>query len=212
MFKVHDLFTEIHPQIRPLFESCEYAWEPLLKLKSYFKELPLGQIDGYLEDGVHLVNPESIFIGKGTRVESGAYIVGPCFIGENCEIRHTAYLRGYVLTGNKVVIGHATEAKHAIFLDGAQAGHFAYVGDSILGHKVNLGAGTKCANLRFDHGNIFLDGQDTGLRKLGALMGDFSQTGCNAVSNPGTVFQKHAVVGPCRSVQGVIKSLEKTTV
>jgi len=144
----------------PLFDEKAPVWEVLKKIGDFLLSGPLGKIEGVVEQGVFLVNPEEISIGKGTIVEPGAYIKGPCIIGDHCEIRQGAYIRGNVITGNGCIIGHATEVKNALFLDGAKAGHFAYVGDSILGNRVNLGAGTKCANLRFDGKNVpIFDGE-----------------------------------------------------
>jgi UDP-N-acetylglucosamine diphosphorylase / glucose-1-phosphate thymidylyltransferase / UDP-N-acetylgalactosamine diphosphorylase / glucosamine-1-phosphate N-acetyltransferase / galactosamine-1-phosphate N-acetyltransferase len=191
-----------------LFNKNEPVWLTLKLIESYLKSLPLGEIHGTLENGVHLVNPEWITIGRGTVVESGAYIKGPCIIGENCEIRNGAYIRGNLIVGDRCVIGHATEVKNSIFLNGAHAGHFAYVGDSILGNKVNLGAGTRLANLRFDDQmiKVYSNGEsiETGLRKLGAILGDFSLTGCNSVTNPGTFMGKHSRLAPCSTARGII--------
>ena len=149
--------------------------------------------------GVVLVG-DNIRLGKGVLIESGAFIKGPLTVGDHSEIRHGAYLRGYCLIGARCVVGHTTEVKHSIFLDDAKAGHFAYVGDSILGNQVNLGAGTKLANFRFMPGNVRIkttDGHlDSGLRKLGALLGDGVQTGCNSVTSPGTLMAKKAMVMP----------------
>ncbi|MDO5673674.1 MAG: hypothetical protein Q4G66_01965 [bacterium] len=143
---------------------------------------------------------EGIRIGKGVLVEPGALIKGPALIGDLSEIRQTAYLRGYCVIGRRAVVGHATEVKHSVFLDDAKAGHFAYLGDSILGHDVNLGAGTKCANLRFLPGNVMVDTAngrvDSGLRKFGAILGDRVQTGCNSVTNPGTVMGPNCLLMP----------------
>lgn len=191
-----------------LFANSEPVWMALSKIQAFLHTHPLGEILGRVEQGAFLVNPETISIGKGTVVEPGAYIKGPCIIGDNCQVRHGAYIRGSLITGNDCVIGHATEVKNAIFLDGAKAGHFAYVGDSILGNRVNLGAGTKCANLRFDGATVSIrDGEkrvDSGLRKCGAIFGDDSQTGCNAVTNPGTLMRKQSVLGPLVSGGGVV--------
>ena len=141
-----------------------------------------------------------ISLGKGVLVECGAMIKSPAVIGDCCEVRQGAYLRGYVLTGKRCILGHATEVKHSIFLNDAKAGHFAYLGDSILGNNTNLGAGTKFANLRFLPGNLtlFYNGKriDTGRRKFGAILGDNAQTGCNSVTNPGTIFGKGAILMP----------------
>jgi NDP-sugar pyrophosphorylase family protein len=197
-----------------LFVEGEPVWSALKNIREYLLSRPLGSLLGTVSEGAYLVNPESIFIGKGTVVEPGAYIKGPCIIGENCQIRHGAYIRGDLIAGNRCVIGHATEVKNSIFFDGAQAGHFAYVGDSILGNHVNLGAGTKCANLRFDnhHIPVIWKGRriDSGLRKFGAIFGDRAQTGCNAVTNPGTLMGKESCLGPCATFHGFIP--EKTIV
>lgn len=143
-------------------------------------------------------------IGKGVLVESGAFIKGPAIIGDQSEIRQGAYLRGHCLVGDRCVVGHVTEVKHAIFLDDAKAGHFAYLGDSILGNEVNLGAGTKLANLRFSAGDVLVKTPagpiSSGLRKFGAILGDKTQTGCNAVTNPGTVLGKKSIVLPNTTV------------
>jgi NDP-sugar pyrophosphorylase family protein len=196
-----DLVSFEHKEI---FSGTTHVWQALTHLKEYLKGLPLGKIEGTVSSGAFLVNPSLIYIGHGTVVEPGAYIQGPCYIGKDCQIRHGAYIRGEVLTGNKCVIGHTTEVKTAIFLEGAHAAHFAYVGDSILGAKVNLGAGVKCANFRLDHKNINVryQGQKymTGMRKLGAIIGDGSQIGCNSVTNPGSLLSKGALYAPCTNI------------
>ena len=141
-----------------------------------------------------------IAIGRGVLVESGALIKAPAVIGDHTEIRQGAYLRGYCLTGRRCVVGHTTEVKHSIFLDDAKAGHFAYLGDSILGNNANLGAGTKMANLRFTGGEVPIRTPDgtvaSGLRKLGAIVGDRAQTGCNSVTNPGTLLGRKSMLLP----------------
>lgn len=141
-----------------------------------------------------------ILLGKGVLIESGAMIKEPAIFGDCTEVRQGAYVRGYCLTGSRCVVGHATEVKHSIFLNDAKAGHFAYLGDSILGGAANLGAGTKFANLRFLPGNVQIrtaDGAvDSGLRKLGAILGDRVQTGCNSVTNPGTLIGPDSLLLP----------------
>ena len=149
--------------------------------------------------GVVLVG-QRIRIGKGVLVESGALIKAPAIIGDQTEVRQGAYLRGNCLIGKRCVVGHTTEVKHSIFLNDAKAGHFAYLGDSILGENANLGAGTKFANLRFLPGNVAVktpDGPiDSGLRKFGAILGDRAQTGCNSVTNPGTLLGPESILMP----------------
>lgn len=175
-----------------LFADREYVWEALTQLEEYLKKIPLGVIKASIPSSCFLVNPESISIGKGTIVEPGAFIQGPCVIGENCSIRHGAYLRGQVVVGDRCVIGHATEVKHSILLNDVHAAHFNYVGDSILGNGVHLGGGFICSNLRFDENEVTLSVKgervQCGMKKLGLIAGDGGHFGCNGVSNPGTVI------------------------
>jgi len=209
-FPPHYFFDLSSYQHAALFEKCIHVWDSLKNIENYLSALSLGSIAVDIPQGAFLVNPHLITISKGTVVEPGAYIKGPCYIGENCTIRHGAYIRGNFIAGKDCVIGHDTEIKQAIFLDGAQAPHFAYVGDSILGNRVNLGAGTKCANLKLDHRPITVEAEthriDTHLRKFGAIFGDETQIGCNVVTHPGTLFGKQVFCYPCLSVGGFIPS------
>jgi len=147
-----------------------------------------------------IITGSRIKIGRGVLIESGALIKEPAIIGDQTEVRQAAYLRGYCLVGKRCVVGHTTEVKHSIFLNDAKAGHFAYLGDSILGGNANLGAGTKFANLRFLPGNIRVKTDagsiDSGLRKFGAILGDGAQTGCNSVTNPGTLIGPEGILMP----------------
>jgi NDP-sugar pyrophosphorylase family protein len=147
--------------------------------------------------GAYLAN-DKIIIGPGSVVEPGVFIRGPVIIGNHTEIRQGAYIRGDCIVGNGCVVGHTTEMKGSILLDGAKAAHFAYVGDSILGNNVNLGAGTKLANLKMIPGSISVTvdkkRHDTGRRKLGAILGDRTETGCNSVTSPGTLMGPGSVV------------------
>lgn len=147
---------------------------------------------------------DSVYLGPGVVVEPGALIKGPSIIGARTEIRQGAYIRGKCLTGSACVVGHTTEMKSSIMLNGAKAGHFAYIGDSILGASSNLGAGTKLANLKLSGSTVVVSvrGQsiDTGLRKLGAILGDGVEIGCNAVTNPGTILGTGSQVWPLASV------------
>jgi NDP-sugar pyrophosphorylase family protein len=192
-----------------LFERCTYAWQALAKIEGFLKDF---QSDKKFKapKGVYVENEDLIFIGKGTIIEPGAFLRGPCVIGDDCSIRHGAYIRGNFIAGNNCVIGHGTEVKNSIFLNGAHAAHFAYVGDSILGNNVNLGAGTVCANLKFDNSPIIISVEGskvvTGLKKLGAIIGDDSQTGCNSVTNPGTLLGKHVFCYPSINLGGFIPS------
>ena len=205
----HDHFFDLTSyKHASLFNGSAKVWDPLSKIHSYLLKQGSGQILAEIPAGAFLINPETIFIGQGTIVEPGAYIKGPCWIGENCVIRHGAYIRGDFICGNDCVIGHDTEIKNTIFLNHVHAAHFAYLGDSILGNHVNLGAGTKCANLKLNNSPvvIHLNGErlQTGLRKFGAIIGDGAQLGCNCVTNPGTLISKNVFCYPLVNVDGYI--------
>ncbi len=148
---------------------------------------------------------DQIYIGKNSVIEPAALVRGPAIIGDGTEVRHGAYIRGEVLVGDDCVVGHTTEIKSSVMLGGSKAGHFAYIGDSILG-KVNLGAGTKLANLKMIDSivTITVEGKSyqTGLRKFGAIFGDGVETGCNSVSTPGTLLGKNALLYPNGTARG----------
>ena len=152
-----------------------------------------------------------VYIEKGAIVEPGAFIKGPAYIGAGSEVRHGAYIRGNVFIGANCVVGHTTEVKGSCFLDGAKAGHFAYVGDSLLGQQTNLGAGTKIANLKLNKSIVrFIDPEtgkasDSGLKKFGAILGDYAQTGCNSVLSPGSLLLPKTGVMPCHHFHGTLK-------
>jgi UDP-N-acetylglucosamine diphosphorylase / glucose-1-phosphate thymidylyltransferase / UDP-N-acetylgalactosamine diphosphorylase / glucosamine-1-phosphate N-acetyltransferase / galactosamine-1-phosphate N-acetyltransferase len=191
-----------------LWEEGGSIFSPLLLLESYFSKHSLGKIEGLVSPSVHLENPDLISIGTGTTVEAGAYIQGPCVIGENCRIRSAAYIRENVLIADHCVVGHGTEIKHSILLSHAHAAHFSYVGNSILGSHVNLGAGVKCANFRLDGKEVvfFCGGKKiaTGTNKMGAIIGDRTQIGCNTVLGPATFVGRDSLCYPLLSLRGII--------
>ncbi len=193
MLAPSDFFDLDDYQHKALFRDSrvEYVWDALKLLADYLDQLIVPDIQGVVMDGA-VLQGDKIYIGPGAVVEPGAMIKSPAYIGARSEVRQGAYLRGNVLVGSHCVVGHTTEVKNAIFLDGAHAAHFAYVADSIVGNRVNLGAGTKLANLKLDHANVVVRAEgrsyDTGLRKFGAILGDGVQIGCNAVLNPGTLI------------------------
>ena len=174
---------------------------------------------GKVLEGASLIMAGAVFqghriaIGEGVLVEGGATIKSPTIIGRRTEVRQGAYLRGYCLIGDRCVVGHTTEVKHSVFIDDAKAGHFAYLGDSIIGNNANLGAGTKCANLRFIPGNVQVgyEGKlfDTGMRKFGAILGDRAQTGCNSVTSPGTIIAKGSFLMPNTTAASGFHSVRK---
>ena len=188
------------------FERLENIWDVLKRIqKGFVPGRVKPGIYGTVEEGA-FIRGNDIYIGKGTIIEAGAMVCGPAIIGENVEIRHGAFVRGHVIIGNGAVVGHASEVVRSVFMPGAKAPHFNYVGDSILGTHVNLGAGTKLSNLKNDGSNVKTRiGEnlvDTGVRKFGAILGDNCQLGCNSVTNPGTIMEPNCRVYPCASIQG----------
>jgi NDP-sugar pyrophosphorylase family protein len=206
MFKPGDLFDLQETEHAALFEGCEAAWEALPRIAEYLqahlRPALRNRCDGQAYIG------ERVFIGPGSVVEDGAMIKGPAIIGRNCQIRHNAYLRENVLVGDDCVVGNACELKNCLLLNRAVVPHFNYVGDSILGCGAHLGAGVKVSNVRLLPGNVTveLDGRvfDTGLQKFGALLGDGTDVGCNAVLNPGTVIGRGSIIYPNVNWRGVL--------
>lgn len=206
---IHDLLTNGKPLSEPLLLH-ESEWGPASDCRIEYDNVTGGGLtifrDGIQLKGASLVMAGAVIlgsrinIGKGVLVESGAWIKEPAIIGDFSEVRQGAYLRGYCLVGRRCVVGHTTEVKHSILLNDAKAGHFAYIGDSILGGDVNLGAGTKMANLKFIKGEVQVRSPEgtvgTGLRKFGAVLGDRVQTGCNSVTSPGTLIGPDSFLMP----------------
>jgi len=202
------LFDLFNPATAAFFADCDHAWQAIPQIKRHVARLTAGgrRIDGTVMAGAWL-SDAAIVIEAGAIVEPGAYIIGPAYIGEGAVVRHGAYVRENVILLAGSTLGHASEAKNALFMPGAAAPHFAYVGDSILGHHVNLGAGTKLSNLGILSAKdaatgkrptikLTIDGieYDTGLSKFGAILGDEAQTGCNAVLNPGCIVGPRTLV------------------
>ena len=206
MFKPADLFDLSQTEHAALFDDCEYAWEALQKIKDYLKTNIRPALKNRCEGMAYI--GEQVFIGAGTVVEDGAMIKGPAIIGRNCQIRHNAYLREDVIVGDNCVVGNSCELKNVFMFNHCQVPHFNYVGDSILGHKTHLGAGVKVSNIKLDRTNVTveMDGKpfDTGLRKFGALLGDGSEIGCNAVLNPGSILGRGAIIYPNVNWRGIL--------
>ena len=206
MFKPTDLFDLGQTEHAAIFDGCDHGWDALRKIEAYLaanlKPDLRNQCDGRAYIG------EKVFIGEGTVVEDGAMIKGPAIIGRNCQIRHNAYIRENVLIGDGCVVGNSSEVKNALLFNGAQAPHFNYIGDSILGHKAHLGAGVKISNVKLTPGHVTveMDGRpfDTGLRKFGALLGDGAEAGCNAVLNPGSIIGRGAIIYPNVFWRGIL--------
>ncbi len=203
-----DFFDLRDPFAAALFEDCAFVWQAVAGIGRHVRRLTGGQqtILGEVAAGAYL-SDRPIYIAEGARVEPGVYIHGPAYIGAGAVVRHGAYVREDVILCPGSILGHASEAKNSIFLPDAHAPHFNYVGDSILGQRTNLGAGAKISNLTLvsekEPGSglrptikLWIEGQlyDTGLAKLGAVLGDDVQTGCNAVLNPGCLVGKRSLI------------------
>ena len=206
MFAPADFLNLEHTAHPKLFESQNYVWDALKQIASYlqFRLKPgvLGELIGKPFISGH------VFIGRGTVVEQGAVLRGPAWIGDNCQIRSGCYVRENVVVGNNVVMGNSCEFKNCILFDEAQVPHFNYVGDSILGYHAHLGAGVILSNVKLDHGEITVMASEgsvpTGLTKFGAIVGDRTEIGCNAVINPGSVLGRNCLVYPSVNFRGVL--------
>ena len=200
-------------RFKNLVSEEETVWDILKKIPDLLQKLHTGAIDSEVPEGVFLENKESITIEEGVIFEPGALIKGPCFIAKGCKVGHGSYIRENTILLDGAVVGHCSEVKNSVFFPRAKAPHFNYVGDSLLGCDTNLGAGVKCANVRFDKKPITacLSGEKvlTGMEKFGLILGDGSQLGCNAVTAPGTLIGKGVLKRPCAYVNGFTPSREK---
>jgi len=192
-----------------LYNGVKYVWEVLERLPEL--------LDRFLVPGVHpsaKVSPgafigERVSLGEGVVVEHGASIPGPAILGDGCVVRSGAYIRGGVLAGAGSILGYCCEFKNCILHKGAEVYHFAYVGDSILGHRAHLGAGVKISNVKLSGGTVTVSAPDgcaldTGLQKFGAVLGDSAEVGCNAVLNPGSLLGPRSIVYPGASWRGCL--------
>ena len=201
-----------HSIASPLLARFEYPWEALASLADFIRErgakLPA-------KDFVRV--GEDVWIAKTATVAPSASINGPCIICDSAEIRHCAYIRGSVIVGTGAVVGNSCELKNSILFDGVQVPHFNYVGDSILGYKSHMGAGSITSNVKSDKTLVSVRCGDarveTGRKKFGAMLGDFVEVGCNSVLNPGTVVGPHTNIYPLSSVRGYVpaNSIHKST-
>ncbi|MFO7538643.1 MAG: glucose-1-phosphate thymidylyltransferase [Chloroflexota bacterium] len=208
MLQASDFFELTDDIARYLFADCDYVWQAVARIAPFVRQ-QVGsrqEILGEVMPGAYL-SDRPLYVGPGAQIEPGAYIEGPAYIGPGAVVRHGAFVRENVVMLADSLLGHASEAKNSLFLPQAHAPHFNYVGDSILGQRVNLGAGTKLSNLAMVSEKdavtgkrptikLIIDGQqyDTGLAKLGAILGDDVQTGCNAVLNPGCLVGRDTLV------------------
>lgn len=198
--KIPELFDSIPSYLQELFDGCVYPWEVLPKIGPYIKALIADGIDGFTE-----IAP-GVWVGENVQIAPTATIIAPAVIGAGTEIRPGAFLRGNVITGSNCVIGNSTELKNVVLLHKVQVPHYNYVGDSVLGNYSHMGGGAICSNLKSDGKNVVIHGEqeyETGLRKIGAILGDHADIGCGCVLNPGTVVGKNTSVYPLTSLRGV---------
>ena len=201
--KIGDLLDLSHTLAAPLFEGKRYPWEILSELKEFIRTLGASLLrEEYAE-----IAPE-VWVHKTANVAPSALIAGPTVIGAKTEVRHCAFIRGSALVGEGCVVGNSTEIKNAVIFDGVQIPHYNYVGDSILGFRSHMGAGVVASNFRSDKGNVAVhDGEtriETGLRKLGAILGDGADVGCNSVLCPGSVVGRDSIIYPLSRVRGFV--------
>ena len=202
--QIQNLYDLTQTIASPLFEGATYPWELLPKISAFIIEL-----GNRLPEDKYEKRGENVWIAKSATVFPTAYINGPCIIDEEAEIRHCAFIRGNAIVGKGAVVGNSTELKNVILFNKVQVPHYNYVGDSILGYKSHMGAGSITSNVKSDktlvvvkspYGNI-----ETGLKKMGAMLGDNVEVGCNSVLNPGTVIGRCSNVYPTSMVRGFIE-------
>ena len=203
MYTISDLYDLSHTLARDYLSQFTYPWEALSGLKAF-----IAQLGETLPESEYVQTAPQVWVHRTATVAPTAYLGAPCIIGPETEVRHCAFIRGAALVGAGCVVGNSVELKNAILFDGAQTPHYNYVGDSILGYKAHMGAGSITSNVKGDKTLIVLrNGGETlatGLKKMGAMLGDYAEIGCNSVLNPGTLIGPHTQVYPLSSVRGQI--------
>ncbi|MBR0462709.1 MAG: UDP-N-acetylglucosamine pyrophosphorylase [Erysipelotrichaceae bacterium] len=203
MYKTKDLLDLDHTIAKDYLEKFEYPWEALGGIKDTIIELGKSlSKDEYDEMS------ENVWVAKSAKVYPTAYLGAPCIIGPESEVRHCAFIRGSALVGKGCVVGNSVELKNVIIFDNVQVPHYNYVGDSILGYKSHMGAGSITSNVKSDKTLVVVKDSDeqipTGLKKFGAILGDHVEVGCNSVLNPGTVIGRNTNIYPVSRVRGVV--------
>jgi NDP-sugar pyrophosphorylase family protein len=201
--KIADLYDLSHTAAKDYLSRFTYPWEALKGISSFIIEL------GRTLSPDEYDNPsENVWVHKTAKVFPTAYLGAPCIIGAGTEVRHGAFVRGSALVGENCVVGNSVELKNVILFDNVQTPHYNYVGDSILGYKSHMGAGSITSNVKSDKTNVVIKSDDehleTGIKKIGAMLGDFVEVGCNSVLNPGTVIGRNSNIYPTSCVRGVI--------
>ena len=202
MYTISDLFDLSHTLAKDYFCQFTYPWEALPGIKEMI--IQLGQS---LDPAQYEERQPQVWVHKSAKVFPSAYLGAPCIIGANTEVRHCAFIRGSALVGEGCVVGNSVELKNVVLFDCVQVPHYNYVGDSILGYKAHMGAGSITSNVKSDKTLVVIHGQPeipTGIKKVGALVGDHVEVGCNSVLNPGTVIGKNSSIYPVSCVRGVV--------
>lgn len=201
--KIKNLYNLDETIAKDIFDGVTYPWEVLPKIEEFI--IKLGKT---LDPTEYEEKGENIWIAKSAKVAPTAYIAGPAIIGNNAEIRHCAFIRGKAIVGEGAVVGNSTELKNVILFNKVQVPHYNYVGDSILGYKSHMGAGSITSNVKSDKKLVIVNNGkeqiETGFKKFGAMLGDEVEVGCGSVLNPGTVIGKHTNIYPLSSVRGVV--------
>lgn len=202
MVTIQELYDLEHTQAKSYLSQFTYPWEALKGIKDFIVQLGSTLGDDYQE-----VSPQ-VWVHRTATVAPTAYLGAPCIIGAGTEVRHCAFIRGSTLVGENCVVGNSVELKNVILFDNVQTPHYNYVGDSILGYKSHMGAGSVTSNVKSDKTLVVVkDGREqmpTGLKKFGAMLGDYVEVGCNSVLNPGTVVGRHTNIYPTSCVRGVV--------
>ena len=210
MYTINNLFDLSHTLAKDYLSAFTYPWEALPGIKEMI--LQLGQ---NLDKAEYTEVSPQVWVHNTAKVFPSAYLGAPCIIGANTEVRHCAFIRGSALVGENCVVGNSVELKNVILFDNVQVPHYNYVGDSILGYKAHMGAGSITSNVKSDKTLVVIHSDPeipTGIKKVGALVGDFVEVGCNSVLNPGTVIGRNSSVYPVSCARGVIpaNSIYKT--
>ena len=209
MNTIQDLYDLSHTLAAEYLSGFTYPWEALKGIKDMILALGPTLGDGYREVSEH------VWVHESAKVAPTAFLGAPCIIGANTEVRHCAFIRGSALVGESCVVGNSVELKNVILFDNVQTPHYNYVGDSILGYKAHMGAGSITSNVKSDKTLVVIHGEETietNQKKVGAMLGDFVEVGCNSVLNPGTVIGRNSNVYPLSCVRGVVpaNSIYKT--
>ncbi len=201
--KITDLYDLNETIAKDYLSGFEYPWEALSGISDYIKEL--GKT---LDDEIYYRRGEDIWIARSAEIAPTAALNGPLIIDEKATVRHCAFIRGSAIIGKNSVVGNSTELKNVILFNNVEAPHYNYVGDSILGFHAHMGAGSITSNIKADRKNIIIKNEEqmieTGLRKIGAMLGDYAEIGCNAVMNPGSIIGKHSNIYPVTMIRGIV--------